>query len=74
MKVEIYGVENCSYCKLAVKWCEENDKTYVYYDITDATDLIDELIERIGFVKTVPQIFIDGEHIGGYKELTEVAE
>lgn len=71
MKVEIYGVEDCIYCEKSVKWCEDNDVSYIYYDVTNTTDLIDQLIERIGFVKTVPQIFINDKHIGGYEDLVK---
>jgi glutaredoxin 3 len=75
MNVEIYGVEGCTFCKKAVEWCEEKDIKHTYHDVTNATELIDQLIERIGYVKTVPQIFINDKHIGGYDELvkTEVA-
>jgi len=71
MKVEIYGVEGCIYCEKAVSWCEDNDIGFTYYDVTNASDLIEELIERIGFVKTVPQIFINDDHIGGYEDLVK---
>ena len=30
----------------------------------------DEMIERSGGRRTVPQIFIDGRHVGGYDDLT----
>jgi len=71
MKVEIYGVEDCTWCKKAVDWCEDNDVSYIYYDVTNTTDLIDQLIERIGKVETVPQIFINEKHIGGYDDLVK---
>ncbi len=71
--VEIYGVEKCSYCKLAVKWCEDNDVEFNYIDITNNSELLEELNDRIGFVKTVPQIFVDGDHVGGYTELVGAA-
>ena len=34
-------------------------------------DVLDQLLELIPKVKTVPQIFIDGTHIGGYTELVD---
>jgi glutaredoxin 3 len=30
----------------------------------------DEMIERSGGRRTVPQIFIDGRHVGGYDDLS----
>ena len=71
MNVEIYGVVGCTYCKKAVEWCEDKNIETTYYDVTDTSELIDELIERIGVVKTVPQIFINGKHIGGYEDLVK---
>jgi alkyl hydroperoxide reductase subunit F len=41
--------------------------------VTDAPEIREELIEKTG-QKTVPQIFIDGESIGGYDELNELKQ
>lgn len=38
-------------------------------DVTGDTDMRAELVERTGGRRTVPQIFIDGESIGGFTEL-----
>ncbi len=74
MEVEIYGTEQCLYCKLAVKFCVENGLLHTYKDVTTDEALIENLKERLGYVKTVPQIFVDGEHIGGYADLVNYSE
>jgi len=72
MKIEIYGTEACSYCtkakELAMDAASNSTNVEVYYiDLMNDISL-GELEERIGTVKTVPQIFIDDWHVGGYKE------
>ena len=67
MKVEIYGAEWCSTCKQAKQICETQDIDYDYIDIDDTINLR-SLEERIGNkVRSVPQIFLNGDLIpGGY--------
>lgn len=70
MKVEIYGTETCTFCKQAVKLCEANFIAYSYVDVSDATEF-QNLSERLGSrPRSVPQIFLNGNHIpDGYKGL-----
>jgi glutaredoxin len=44
---------------------------YEEIDVTNAPEVREQLVEETG-QKTVPQIFIDGESIGGYDELNEL--
>lgn len=63
MKIEIYGAEWCAACKNAVQACEENGVEYQYFEV-DNSENLRNLQERLGFtVKSVPQIFVDGEHL-----------
>jgi len=72
MKIEIYGAEWCSFCKSAVSLCESKGLQYDYIDIDDSKNL-KLLEERIGVkVKSVPQIFLDGQHVpGGFNGLKQ---
>ena len=72
MKVEIYGASWCHYCKEAVKLCKTNDIQYDYIDIDEASNLA-VLEERIGGkVKSVPQIYLNGDLIpSGYNGLRQ---
>lgn len=72
MKVEIYGAEWCSFCKQAVKLCENKGVIFDYIDI-DETPNLRQLEERVGGkVRTVPQIFLDGKLVqGGYTGLQQ---
>lgn len=67
--IEIYGTNDCAYCKRAVKVCEANNLEYKYHNISDDPNLMTEMFGRMGTpLRQVPQIFIDGEyHPGGYE-------
>lgn len=70
MKVEIYGKQNCRYCQDAKSLCDFKRIDYDYHDIVEDEDRHNEMLERLGFQpKTVPQIWVDGRHIGGFTEL-----
>lgn len=77
MKVEIYGAEWCSFCKQSVQLCEANSVKYEYIDIDETHNLIGLEARLGGKVRSVPQIFLNGELVAsGYaglrKELTKV--
>ena len=65
---EIYGKNNFDYCDKSVALVKKNNLRYEYKDATDL-DIYCELLEKIGSVPTVPQIFWNGNHIGGYESL-----
>lgn len=72
MKVEIYGAEWCGFCKQAVALCESKAVEFDYIDIDDTANL--RILEsRIGGkVRSVPQIFMDGQHLhGGFTTLKQ---
>ena len=69
-KVEIYSRSNCTYCEMAKKFFDSKSIDYVVYD-TGMTEIFDEMIERNPRARTVPQIFIDDDLIGGYTDLIE---
>jgi len=71
-EVIIFGTSNCSYCDMAKKLCENFSIPFVYYDIATDTNAMNYLMDEIGVFKTVPQIFVDSEHVGGFSELKEM--
>jgi glutaredoxin 3 len=68
-RVEIYSTMFCGYCARAKGLFEKKGVDYVNIDIIEDSAKRDEMIERSGGRQTVPQIFIDGEHIGGSDDL-----
>jgi glutaredoxin 3 len=67
-RVEIYTTSSCPFCVRAKRLLQARGIPYREIDVADAPDLRADLIRRTGR-RTVPQIFIDGDAIGGFEEL-----
>ncbi|MFB6346384.1 MAG: thioredoxin-disulfide reductase [bacterium] len=72
--VTIYTRNNCGYCLRAKELLDDKDLNYNEINISDEPDRKDEMIERSGGQKTFPQIFFDGQHIGGCDDLYHLEE
>ena len=70
MKIVIYTQDLCGYCTEAIKEFELRGWNYTSHNIKHE-DNFKNLKELLPDVKTVPQIWIDDKHIGGYDELLE---
>lgn len=68
-KVEVYATEWCPYCKRARKLLEEKGAKYQLIDVMMEPKRKKEMMDRASGRHTVPQIFINDEHIGGCDEL-----
>lgn len=73
MKAEVFSKDNCPFCVKAIYLLEKNEVEMDIVKIVD-DETREQLIERVEEAtgqppRTVPQIFIDGEHVGGYTEL-----
>jgi glutaredoxin 3 len=69
VEVELYTTMFCPYCARARALLERKGVAYTNIDILDEPARRGEMIQRAGGRTTVPQIFINGEHIGGSDEL-----
>ena len=68
-KIEIYTTTTCPYCRAAKELLGEKGAAYDEISLTHQPDQRDTMIARADGGYTVPQIFIDGTHIGGCDEL-----
>ena len=68
-EVEIYTTIFCPYCARARALLERKGVAYQVIDIIEEPRRRDEMIRRAGGRTTVPQIFINGEHIGGCDDM-----
>lgn len=68
-KVEIYMRDFCGFCMRAKALLESKQVDFVEYNIGMETGLRAEMIQRAMGAYTVPQIFINDNHIGGCDEL-----
>lgn len=67
--VEIYTKAFCPYCARAMKLLASKGVTPEEFDITMGGPKRAEMLERARGGSTVPQIFIDGKHVGGSDDL-----
>ena len=66
--IEVFIGPGCSYCDRAKAALQVRGMDFVERDISDE-HVLAEFRERLPRVKSIPQIFVDGEHIGGYEDL-----
>ncbi len=70
MKIKIYTKDYCSFCQQAKLFFKSKNLPYEEIDLTNKFDEIAALNQQTGF-RTLPQIFINGEFIGGYTDMIE---
>ena len=68
-RVEIYLKSTCGFCFRAAQLLESKGVEYEAYELAYGSPLREEMIRRANGRTTVPQIFIDGRHIGGCDDL-----
>ena len=68
-KVEIYTSIMCGYCARAIRLLESKSIAYEEIDVSLSSELRAKMRSRAGGSNSVPQIFIDDDHIGGCREL-----
>ena len=59
----------CNYCEAAKRLLTRNNATYNEIDISKVEGALDEMIKKANGKRTIPQIFFDDYHVGGYVEL-----
>ncbi|MCP9438279.1 MAG: glutaredoxin 3 [Nitrospira sp.] len=71
-RVRIYSTGSCPYCDRAKALLQKLGIAYdeVRVDLDRAG--LKEMLAATNHARTVPQILIDGRHIGGFMELTEL--
>ncbi len=71
-KIIMYTGPLCSFCDAAKRLLTRNDAAFEEINIASKEGLMEEMINRANGKRTVPQIFIDDYHVGGYQELREL--
>lgn len=67
--VEIYTKATCPFCIRAKRLLDMKEVEYSEYEISGDEAKRAEMVERSGGGRTVPQVFIDDELVGGSDEL-----
>jgi len=68
-RVVLYATPYCGYCRAAKHLLTEKGATFTEIDVSGDLALRQEMIDRAYGRRTVPQIFINGEHVGGFEDL-----
>ncbi|WP_068298856.1 glutaredoxin 3 [Pararhodobacter sp. CCB-MM2] len=68
-KVEIYTSPFCGYCHAAKRLLTSKGVEFTEIDVIENPDRRDEMVKRANGGRTVPQIFINGTHIGGSDDM-----
>ena len=68
-QVEVYSTLFCPYCARAKSLLGQKGVNFVNIDVMEEPVRRGEMMERAGGRTSVPQIFINGEHIGGCDDL-----
>ena len=67
--VSIYTGPYCNYCDAAKRLLTRNNVPYKEINVAEVDGAKDEMIKKANGKKTIPQIFFNDEHIGGYDEV-----
>ncbi len=68
-KVEIYTQWGCPYCTRAKALLDSKGVSYTEIDVTMDTSKRREMVERKPDARTVPQVFVDGQALGGSDDI-----
>lgn len=71
-KIEIYTKAFCGYCHRAKALLARKGAAFEEYDITTGGPKRAEMLQRANGRTTVPQIFVDGRHVGGSDDLARL--
>ena len=69
MQIDIYTSPLCGFCTIAKNLLIKKGLDFNEYDVLKDPSLKPVMIERANGSKTVPQIFINEQHIGGCEQL-----
>ena len=67
--ITMYTGPFCNFCEAAKRLLVRNNLNYKEIDISTKDGLRDEMIKKANGKRTIPQIFFDDQHIGGYEEV-----
>jgi glutaredoxin 3 len=70
--VTLYATPFCGYCMAARRLLAEKGVTFEEVDLFAEPARRAEMVERTKGALTVPQIFVGGEHVGGFREIWEL--
>ena len=67
--ITVYSGPMCGYCDAAKRLLERNNLEFTDIDVSTKDGLRDEMTKKANGRRTIPQIFFNDQHIGGYDEV-----
>ena len=67
--VTIYTGPLCNYCEAAKRLLSRNNVEYKEINIATVDGAMEEMISKANGKRTIPQIFFDDQHMGGYDDV-----
>ncbi len=69
MKATVWSKNQCPYCVMAKNLLRSNGVEYEERNISEGPWTKEQLLEAVPHARTLPQIILDGNLIGGYEQL-----
>ena len=73
-KITIYTSDKCTFCHAAKEIFKEKKLQFEEINISKDDKLKNEMIKKSNGMITVPQIFVNSKHIGGFQELSDLTD
>ena len=70
--ITVYSGPMCNFCDAAKRLLARNNLKFTEIDISSKEGLREEMTKKANGKRTIPQIFFDDHHVGGYMELREL--
>ncbi len=68
-EVIVYSGPTCPYCTKAKALLDKKHVAYEDFNVKEDAAKLEEMLSRSNGRKTIPQIFINGQHVGGCDDL-----
>ncbi len=72
VNIDIYTSRSCPYCVRAKALLKSKGVSFNEFEVDGNPELIVESVKRSDGMRTVPQIFIEKYHVGGYDDLSSL--
>jgi len=68
-QITVYSGPNCPYCQSAKALLKKKGAAFEEFDVRADETKFAEMLAKANGKKSIPQIFINGEHVGGCDDL-----
>ena len=68
-KITLYSTRTCGFCRAAKSLLDDKGVSYKEIDISSDPELRGQMMTKANGSRTVPQIFINDAHLGGFYDL-----